>query len=187
MKRLKVIMKGSIFALIFLLMIPQISLGYNGEEELREDVELGESVKVEGELSEPEFTNMAAHTAVTTISGPTTEKKFVRYLTSSWAKASSYTWSKSQSASATISSDVGVSASGISSSLGVSNTVTTTYSVAITIPANSSKYSKLAFYSDYNKRYVRVRLYNTQGMLYSDKNTYHYAPSKNTYLQVVYQ
>lgn len=156
MKGLKGILKGTIFALIFLLMVPQVSLGYSGEEE--ENVELGESVKVEGQLSEPEFTTMAAHTAVTTLSGPTTVKKFVRYLTGSWAKASSYTWSKSQSASSTISSNVGVTAKGISNSLGVSNSVTTTYSVAITIPASNSKYSKLAFYSDYNKEVCQSKI-----------------------------
>ncbi|HZH61004.1 MAG TPA: hypothetical protein VEY70_15870 [Metabacillus sp.] len=192
--------RSMVFVLMFLLIVPQVSFGYSGKENGKgkgeeiveienenESVVLGESVKVEGELSEPEMSIMAAHKVVNVISGPTTVKKFVRYLTGSWAKASSYTWSKSNSASSTLSADVGISSGEVSSSIGVSNTVTTTYSVAITIPADSSRYSKLAFYSDYNKRYVRVRLYNTQGLLYSDKYAYHYAPRKDTYLQVVYQ
>lgn len=177
--------KSFIFALVFLLIFPGVVLGNDDVEQ--QNVELGESVLVEGELSEPEFNTLAAHSNVGTLSGPTKVKNFVRYLTSSWAQASSYTWSQSQSVSSSVSSSVGMTAGAISNSLGVSNSVTTTYSVAITIPANNSRFSKLAFYSDFDERYVRVRLWNTQGILYSDKNTYHYAPRKDTYLQVVYQ
>ncbi|BCE07844.1 MULTISPECIES: hypothetical protein [Bacillus] len=164
-------------------------------DENSEYYELGESVKIEGVL-EPATASSDFQVSciacvnnryvVKTIKGPTKVKKRVRFLTSSWAKASSYTWSKTQSASSTVSSNVGISAKGISSQLGVSNTVTTSYSVAITIPANSKKYSKLAFYSDYNKRYVRVRNYLGNSLI-STKYAYHYAPRKDTYLQVIYK
>lgn len=196
------------------LLFPELSLAYtNGEDyidlgedniefddeyiEDDEDVELGESVAVEGILStEPPTSEdigiqciacVQYQLKVTTVSGPTkVTKKFVRYLTGSWAKASSYTWSKSQTASATVSADVGVSAKEISAKLGVAKSVTTTYSIAISIPANSKKFSKLGFYSDYNKRYVKVQIY-MDGKLLSTKYTNHYAPRKDTYLQVVYK
>lgn len=196
------------------LLFPELSLAYtNGEDyidlgedniefddeyiEDDEDVELGESVAVEGILStEPPTSEdigiqciacVQYQLKVTTVSGPTkVTKKFVRYLTGSWAKASSYTWSKSQTASATVSADVGVSAKEISAKLGVAKSVTTTYSIAISIPANSKKFSKLGFYSDYNKRYVKVQRY-MDGKLLSTKYTNHYAPRKDTYLQVVYK
>ncbi|MBK5497383.1 MULTISPECIES: hypothetical protein [unclassified Peribacillus] len=183
---MKLVMKSFVFALFFLLIVPQVSLGYS-EEDVEEDLELGESIMVEGELSGPGYGTKAVDRVVKTLEGPTKVKKRVRYLTGSWVKASSYQWSKSNSATSTVSSDAGASAGGISSSLGVSNSVTTTYSVAITIPADKKKFSKLAFYSDFNKRYVRVLLYNFNGILYSDKKTNHYAPRKDTYLQVVYQ
>lgn len=196
------------------LLFPELSLAYtNGEDcidhgedniefddeyiEDDEDVELGESVAVEGILStEPPTSEdigiqciacVQYQLKVTTVSGPTkVTKKFVRYLTGSWAKASSYTWSKSQTASATVSADVGVSAKEISAKLGVAKSVTATYSIAISIPANSKKFSKLGFYSDYNKRYVKVQRY-MDGKLLSTKYTNHYAPRKDTYLQVVYK
>lgn len=66
--------------------------------------------------------------------------------------------------------------------------MTTTYSVGITIPANKSKFSKLAYYSDYNKRHVKV-ITHYYGPIYRNITEYtdHYAPRKDTYLQVVYQ
>lgn len=193
-------------------MVPQMALGYTGDvkesdeseynendgvvefgegDELEENVELGESLMVEGVLEDPEpkpeFSTMAAHSSVTTLSGPTKTKKFVRYLTGHWAKANSYSWTKSVSTSSSVSQNVGMSAKGISSNLGVSNTITSGFSVGTSIPANKNKYSKLAHYNGYNKRYVRVRLWNTQGIKYSDKKTNHYAPRKDSYLQVVYE
>ncbi|MGC3792155.1 hypothetical protein ABFY54_30315 [Priestia megaterium] len=191
---MKKFLKFVFLAFALVLVVPQVSFAEEGVEgvegELPEDeenIELGESIRVEGELSDPQMQAMAAHRSVTVISGPKKINKRVKYLTESWAKASSYTWSKSISSSSTISSSVGISAGAISSSLGISNSITTSFNVGMTLPASKSKYSKLAFYGDYNQRYVRVRLYNTQGLLYSDKKTYHDAPRKDTYLQVVYK
>ncbi|NRG48448.1 hypothetical protein HRF87_27575, partial [Bacillus sp. CRN 9] len=156
--------RSLVFALLFLLVVPQVSLGYSEdenssgvvEENEEENAEQGESVSVEGELSIPESPeyNINHTKIVNVLSGPTKVKKHVRYLTGSWAKASSYTWSKSNTASSTLSSTVGITSGSISSSLGVSNSITTTYSTAITIPANSNRFSKLAFYSDFNKRNI---------------------------------
>lgn len=186
-----------VVVMCFVLLIPETGWAYDGNEEIVDPQELGydlgESVQVEGVLSPPEavfepfcIVCGGVRYEVATISGPTTVKKFVRYLTGSWAKANSYTWSKSQSASSTTDANVGITATGISAQLGVSNTVTTSYSVAITIPASSASFSKLAFYSKYNKRYVRVKSY-ISGVYSSTKYTNHYAPHKDTYLQVVYQ
>lgn len=163
-----------------------------------EDYELGESVEVEGildpVLSFPDPTIVSpkciaclnTNYKVNTVSGPTKVKRRVRFLTSSWAPADRYNWSTTQSASSTVSANVGLSSKAISSQLGVSNTVTTSYSVAISIPANPKRLNKLAFYADYNRRYVRVRKYMGTTLLSTD-HTYHYAPRKDTYLQVVYQ
>lgn len=176
----------------FVLLIPHIASAYEGN--IKDDLTKGSSIKIEGNLSpvesleddgvSPSWTS-TVHTEV--ISGPVKVKRFVRHLTSSWAKASSYTWSKKQSATATISGELSASAKVISSKIGVSNSVSTSYSVAITIPANSSRFSKLAFYSDFDRRYVKV--WHTMGWSnpFSITYGYHYAPTKDTYLQVVYQ
>lgn len=121
----------------------------------------------------------------TVVSGPVKTKRFVRYLTASWAPAGGYTWNKTQSASSTVSTETGLSAKAISSQIGVSNTVSTSYSVTISIPADSKRFSKLAFYADYNRRYVKVEKRKQKEVL-STKYAYHYAPTKDTYLQVVY-
>ncbi|MFO8234965.1 MAG: hypothetical protein R6U04_06155 [Bacteroidales bacterium] len=191
-----------ISAIFLISVFPQTS--YAEEEnnyydiEDSEDYELGESVEVEGTLdpvqyfSDPTMVSpqctacLNTNYKVSTVSGPDKVKRRVRFLTSSWAKADRYTWSTTQTASSTVSANVGLSAKAISSQLGVSNTVTSSYGVAISIPANSSRLSKLAFFADYNRRYVRVRKYMGTTLLSTD-HTYHYAPRKDTYLQVVYQ
>ncbi|KMK91846.1 hypothetical protein [Rossellomorea marisflavi] len=123
---------------------------------------------------------------VKTNSGPTkVSKKFVKYLTGSWAYSDKYTWSKSNSASATVSADLNLSAKDISSKLGVSATKTTTYSTTVSIPANKSKLSKLAFYSDFDKRNVTVT--RKIGKVNSTKRGDHYSPRKDTYLLVSYK
>lgn len=158
---------------------------------IEKSLNLNESIMIEGELSPPEndiesYVIMPNWHSVTVLSSPTKQKRFVRYLTGSWAKANSYIWTKSLSASSTISNELGLSASSISNKIGVSNTVTTSYSVGITIPASSSRFSKLGFYSGYNSRYVKVDK-KVLGVTASTKYGYHYAPTKDTYLQVVYQ
>lgn len=198
MLSLKKTVGSFILVLCFVLLLPQVSLGYTGQSSKKYNddegySELGGSVKVEGELSEPEsviglkcIACVDYEIKISTVSGPTTTKRFVRYLTGSWAKSDGYTWSKSQSASSTLSSNVGVSSKTVSASLGVSNTVTTSFSVSISIPANQYKFSKLAFYSDYNKRYIKAQEYRASKLI-STKYAYHYAPRRDTYLQVVYQ
>lgn len=189
------IKKAVIFSLMLLFLLPQTTFGKESEEqriitpgeEVEEHSLNGEFIPFTGTYSKPEM-SIQNSVVVDVVSGPTKEAhKFVRYLTDSWAKASSYTWSKSNAVSSSVSSTVGISASGISSSLGISNTVTTTYTTAISVPADSSRYSKLAYYSDFNRRYLKIRTFNYQGVLYKTEYTYHYQPLSNTYLSVAYQ
>ncbi|KGA98195.1 hypothetical protein AJ85_06265 [Alkalihalobacillus alcalophilus ATCC 27647 = CGMCC 1.3604] len=187
--------KKFIQALLVIMTISIVFPHVSFADEVEDDVEIGESVHVEGVLnydvdSEEETNEIGIQciacvgmgTKVKVLNGPTKiNKKFVRYLTGSWAKANSYTWSKSNSASATLSASVGESASAISGTLNVAKSVTTSYSVGITLPANSSRFSKLGFYSDYDRRQIEVTKIGTT------KKAYHYAPRKDTYLQVAYQ
>lgn len=117
---------------------------------------------------------------------------FVKYLTSSWAPATLYSWSESNSCQWTYSGDV-VFGEKIRVTLGLSKSRTTTYSTTITIPADSSKYSKLAFGSDYFRQfyYVDRQYLDDAGNLV---NTYYqydsgsvFTPTETTYLYVVYQ
>ncbi|WP_460138124.1 hypothetical protein, partial [Priestia megaterium] len=96
---MKKFLKFVFLAFALVLVVPQVSFAEEGVEgvegELPEDeenIELGESIRVEGELSDPQMQAMAAHRSVTVISGPKKINKRVKYLTESWAKASSYTW-----------------------------------------------------------------------------------------------
>lgn len=181
----------------FGVMMNSVSASASGDEDfndgLEEYTELGPEVKVEGELSEVEYDLEVGMKCIVCgvpkyniikKSSPTKQKRFVRYLTGSWAKSDRYTWNKNQSASSTLSSDIGVTSSGVSSSLGVSNTVKTTYGVTVSIPANKSKLSKLGFYSDFNRRLITTQF---SSYPHTVKSAYHYAPLKDTYLQVVYK
>ena len=115
----------------------------------------------------------------------TLSQQHVRYLTSSWAYASSYTWSKSNTAtwSFTGSSDV---ATKVRTTLGLSYSRTTSYSVAINIPANSSKLSKLSFASDFFKQNYKYFMY-TNNVVTVSQNSYVKTPLADTYLLVKYQ
>lgn len=82
------------------------------------------------------------------VSGPVLiSKKFVRYLTGAWARSTGYSWSSSTTVSSTIDAGVGMSAAGASSNLGVSASVTKSYSITVNIAASSGKYSKLGLAS----------------------------------------
>lgn len=117
----------------------------------------------------------------------TTRKEFVRYLTGSWAQASSYTWSKSNTASWTVSSGANMTAAnGVATSLGLSTSRTTSYSVGITINADSSRFSKLAFCSDFFRQYYTYKM-TVNGAVTKTSNDSIKTPMKDTYLIVYYQ
>lgn len=112
---------------------------------------------------------------------------FVKYLTSSWAKASSYSWSKSNSASWSVSGNVELSISrSVVSKMGLSTSRTTSYATTVTIPASANKYSKLGFASDYTKLVYTHKRYNNDTLLYSKTETVK-TPNVNTYLIIYYK
>lgn len=111
-------------------------------------------------------------------------ERFVKYLSSSWSKASSYTWSRSVSFSGSVSAGVSSQVSSdVLGSLGLSLSYTETYGLATTIPANSRYYTKLGFASDFH----RQKFYYTQKI--NGKETQSYSgyidtPAGDTYLVV---
>ncbi|MEK3901884.1 hypothetical protein [Paenibacillus sp. FSL R7-0179] len=122
-------------------------------------------------------------------------RKFVRYLTESWAMASGYTWSKAQATSLTFSTNLTSEAiTKMKAQFGLSAGYTTTYTVAITLPASATKYSKLAFGADYytqNFSFVKTTHYQTSygSGTVVDQRVYssYLQPTQNTYLYVIYQ
>ncbi len=128
----------------------------------------------------------------TVLSTSTDYQTFVRYLTGSWAYASQYVWTESQSTSwgvdASCSSEI---KDVIKSQITIKTSYTATYGVGITIPADKSKLSKLGFYSDYTKKYVYTeRRFPRGGSDYLVTGQYYnyvYEPTPNTYLLVTYQ
>ncbi|MGV8911672.1 MAG: hypothetical protein ACOH14_03570 [Rhodoglobus sp.] len=124
------------------------------------------------------------------ISGPVLEqKKFVRYLTGAWAKSTGYSWSSSTTVGATVSAGLGVSATSASSNIGVSASVTKTYSITVNIAASSTRYSKLGLASNFNRYYVKSGTFQNGEMVAgtSWKYGYLHAPTRDQYLIVYYQ
>ncbi|SHJ89480.1 hypothetical protein [Paramaledivibacter caminithermalis] len=119
----------------------------------------------------------------------TAYESFVKYLTSSWAKASSYTWSKSVSYSWSCSSSFSASAeNAISSGLSFTKSRTKTYSVAITVDADSSRYSKLGFFADYKVYNVTAKLIDFYtGKVNETEKGELWEPTSETYLNIVYK
>lgn len=128
------------------------------------------------------------YTQTQKVSGPTlTTKKFVRYLTSAWAPANNYTWGTTTTVNASLSASIGVSASSVSSTLGVTASATQSWSVSVSIPASSSRLSKLALLSDYNVYGVRSRQV-WMGVPTAWKSANLYSPRRGyQYLAVRYQ
>lgn len=117
------------------------------------------------------------------------KETFVKYLTRSWAKASSYTQSKQVSYSWSCSSSFSASAEdAISAGLSFTKTRTESYSVAITVDADKRKYSKLGFFADYKVYDVEAQLIDF--WLYTVIRTETgelWEPTSETYLNVVYK
>lgn len=131
-------------------------------------------------------TNLVVSRAMAT-SDANLSKVFVKYLTTSWAKASSYTWSESNSVGWSISPGATFDvADTVRVSLNLSASRTTTYGVAITIPASSTKYSKLGFASDFFKQSYLYE-YIVDGNIVISENSYINTPTVNSYLIVYYQ
>lgn len=112
-------------------------------------------------------------------------KEFVRYLTASWAEASVYTWSKANSTSWTYGGSYTIGEK-VKYALNLSTSRTTTYSIAISIPADPKRLNKLGFASDYfrqNYKYEKI----VDGKVVATENSYIKTPTVNTYLLVYYK
>lgn len=126
----------------------------------------------------------------TKVSGPVlVSKKFVKYLTGAWARSTGYSWSSSTTVNSTIDASVGMSAAGASGNLGVSSSMTKTYSITVNIAASSNKYSKLGLASNFNRYYVKSTVYQNGKQLAGAAWTYGYlySPTKDQYLIVYYK
>ncbi|MFJ4223693.1 hypothetical protein [Microbacterium sp. NPDC089695] len=124
------------------------------------------------------------------LSGPVlVQKKFVTYLTGSWAKSTGYSWSSATTVGATVSAGLGISATSASNNIGVAASVTKTYSITINIAASSSRFSKLGLASNYNKYGVKTAWYQDGKVVPGASWSYGdlYSPTKDQYLIVYYQ
>ncbi|MBK5242434.1 hypothetical protein [Clostridium sp.] len=116
-----------------------------------------------------------------------TSKYFVAYLTSSWQHASQYVVNTVKTSSATGSASI--TTEGISKTqmqVGGSLTVSNSTSIGTYIPADSSRYSKLAFQADKYVCYVKQTYTSSLGIV-TVSYGYVYIPTGNTYNDVVYQ
>ena len=74
----------------------------------------------------------------------------------------------------------------VRTTLGLSYSRTTNYTITINIPANSSKLSKLGFASDFFKQNYNYYMY-TNGVVTVAENSYIKTPLADTYLLVYYK
>lgn len=118
----------------------------------------------------------------------TTGRRFVKYLTSSWAPTDGYTWTNSVTYGWSVTSGIDASYSIVKAVFSWTLSRTESYSVAIHIPADPSRLSKLGFYADFNYYSVTAKLHDWWSGAINDIETgTAYNPTTNTYLLVVYQ
>lgn len=123
------------------------------------------------------------------VSGPVlVPKKFVRYLTGAWARSTGYAWTSSTTVGATADASLGMSAAGASGDIGVSASVTKSYSITVNIAASSRKYSKLGLASNFHRYYVKSATFQNGKRLPSSRWRYGYlySPTRDQYLVVYY-
>lgn len=118
-------------------------------------------------------------TTVTKLGSTRVNGRHVQNLTGSWAKASQYTWAETVTTTATLSADVGLSAATVSSAVGATYSTSKGFSVSTVIPANNSRYSKLALKANFDKVHVRV-VKKAQGITTSDRRSYLYSPVRGS-------
>jgi hypothetical protein len=119
----------------------------------------------------------------------TNSKEFIRYLTTSWANSSQYVWNESQSTTWTYSGSVTLDvAKKIKAQLGLSSSRTTTYGVGVTIPADSTKFSKLGFYQDmFHQNVILKSVDDITGEITRYDSGSLVSPLEDSYLIVTYK
>jgi len=118
-------------------------------------------------------------------------ERFVKYLTTSWTKGSSYYWTESTTVSWGITGGLTKAfAEKVSAAIGVNASYTKTYGAGVNIPCESDKDSKLALYSDFTKKDITIveKIY-TDGWLTSEKSQRGVidSPTKDSYLRPTYK
>lgn len=175
--KMKAVLAAVTFALLLALSPTQSVLAAPAAPEGRPTTEQASSrdaVEVE-----PTCSGCGTGTYISKVSTSRVNARHAQYLTGSWAKADKYTWTTTVTTTATLSSSVGVSAKTVSGQIGATYSTAKGFSVATSIPASPSRYSKLALRADYNKHYVRVTK-KAHSVTISTKYTYLYSPIKGT-------
>lgn len=113
------------------------------------------------------------------------KERYVRDLTTSWAKASQYTWTKSQTVSWTVNGDATWGET-VKLKLGLSASRTTSYGVGVTIPADSTRDSKLVFKSDFFRQDYRYTMV-VDGETTQNTVGWTESPTADSYLRVQYK
>ncbi|MGK9252164.1 MULTISPECIES: hypothetical protein [Paenibacillus] len=122
-------------------------------------------------------------------------KYLIRYLSDSWSNASSYTWTKTNTASLSFSTSVTADATdAIKAQFGLTAQVSQTYALGTTIPADSNKLSKLTFAADvytqsinYQKQYQVCTTICSEIIYGPWEYTTYIEPTPQTYLLVSYK
>lgn len=115
------------------------------------------------------------------------EKKFVKYLTQSWAPSDHYDWSKTVTTTITGSGSAAIDfAKKVAGNLGLSVSRSTSYAVSTSVPADKNRLSKLGFASDYTKFVYDYKKYKDGKLTKSSRDSYN-APEEDTYLVVYYK
>lgn len=114
--------------------------------------------------------------------------RFVKYLTASWATSDHYVWTETNTVSYVLNDTITANlAQQVIRALGLSISRTTSYSVAIYIPADASRLSKLYFASDFTQVYYdKYYTYLTNPESYLGEGSL-LAPEEDTYLLVEYK
>lgn len=127
----------------------------------------------------PQCSGCGYGTTVTRLGSTRFNNRHVRDLSGYWSKASSYTWSQTVSVTASLSTNLGVSASAVSSAVNATYSTSRGYSVGAVISASPSRESKLAVKADFNRVQVRV-VKKMQGITTSNKTGYLWSPVAGT-------
>ncbi len=119
-------------------------------------------------------------------------KEFVKYLTDSWALANNYTWSKTTTVSWTFGGDVTFGEK-VKTKLGLSTSRSTSHTTGTSIPADPTKFSKLAYGSDYfiQNYTVNADIKDSNGKITRTitgyERGYVKTPTSDTYIYPVYK
>ena len=115
------------------------------------------------------------------------EFRLEKYLIDAWTKAQYYNWS--ESTTTTLSFSAGLTfdvTEKIKNTYNLQSSRTKTYGVTVNIPADSTKWSKLGLFGDFNRRYVKAEYVRLNSILDTQLG-YSYEPTNDQYIMVVYQ